>query len=159
MLIPPKKIITKSQLKSANFPDVNIEELCGPASITMLLEMKGYSLSLQEVVHTMSRYKAFVPGVGVVLSRVPRCFQVKLIYMPYVPTWLLKILLQQGYVGAHSVKNRRDLGGHIVLVYAYKDEVLHTCDPNSSNTEPVFVDIEDWRQYSNHRAVFLRSKD
>lgn len=154
--LPYSTVITKDTLKHANFTGADIGELCGPASVAMLLEAGGHRLSIQEVVSTMRRREAFIAGVGTILSRVPRCFEARLFYLPYVPMWLLRLLLRRGYSCAHSIKHQMDMGGHIVFVYAYRNGAVYMYDPNNNTPEPTVVTAKDWHWSSNRRAVFMK---
>ena len=150
------KVITKSQLEKEGFLSENIAELCGPASIAMLLESTGHGLSMEEVVRKMKQCQAFLPGVGTVLARVPSCFSAKITYLRYVPTWLLRFLLWRGYVCVHSVQHKDRPGGHIVFIYGYRQGSLKIYDPNKDELEPDLVPLREWRHRSNRRAVFAR---
>lgn len=151
-----QKVITKHQLRSVHFDEGSVEEVCGPASVAMLLDAAGHDFSMQEVVRRMRYNQAFIPEVGTVLSRTPRCFSLRLFYVPYVPLWLLRLLLLTGYACAHSVKRSSGLGNHIIFVESYRQGVVHAYDPNLNSTESTLISAKEWRLYSNHRAVFLK---
>lgn len=151
----PREVITKSKLKRQGFSGA-VEELCGPASIAMLLTMSGTSISVQEVVEKMEHGGAFVRGVGTILGKAPACFDAPLRYLPYIPTWLLTVLLKLNFGIAHSVKRGESGAGHIVCVYAYKDGMIYFCDPNQDDDNPRSVAAKEWRTLSKRRGLVIR---
>lgn len=152
----PFKVITKAWLKNTGFGAQDAEELCGPASVAMLLQAGGSDMTVQEIVGTMKQQQAFIPGIGTVLARVPHCFRTALTYVPYVPVWLLVMILGRGYGCAHSIKQGADDSGHIVFVYAAKGGLIRFYDPNRDDDAPAAVPVGEWRKMSNHRAVFMK---
>ncbi|HEU0266497.1 MAG TPA: hypothetical protein VFQ70_02625 [Candidatus Saccharimonadaceae bacterium] len=150
------EIITKARLSRMGFSGQSASELCGPAAIAMLLTMSGRKLDIRGIVDAMKARHAFIPGIGTVLARVPRCFQAPLAYLPYVPTWLLVLMLRRGYGFAHSIKQSADSSGHIVFVHRYHAGKIYYYDPNQDTDAPVVLSVREWRQLSNRRAVCMK---
>jgi len=118
--------------------------------------MGGSKLDIRGVVDAMKTRHAFIPGVGTVLARVPRCFQTSLVYLPYVPMWLLVLMLKRGYGFAHSIKQSADSSGHIVFVHRCHAGKIYYYDPNQDTDTPVMLPVREWRKQSNHRAVYMK---
>lgn len=156
MMPIPREIFTKTKLKQYGFGK-DAEELCGPASVAMLLDMGGDPSSIRDVVKAMEQHGAFVQGIGTILAKVARCFSGSLTYMPLLPVWLLVAMLKRGFGFAHSIKQSSGSAGHIVCVSGYRDGLIYFYDPNQNTDAPRKVSIGEWRKLSNRRAVAMRT--
>lgn len=149
-------VITKDQLRRQDQAGEDPSELCGPAALTMLLQSAGEKIDILTVVAKMKQHGAFVRGVGTILSAVPNCFDTRLIYLGYMPLWLLKLLLGRGYTCAHSIRQAGASTGHIIFVCKSSAGAIHFYDPNQATTDAQQLTFAEWRQCSNRRAVIAK---
>lgn len=156
--------ITKSAIRH-QYPEIsNTDELCGLACIAMMVDKKNPKVTIPQLYKLLGRGNAYIKGLGLVMSRVPKVMRgYGIIYSRYLPYWLIVILLKFGYIFAASIKTPK--GNHIVFVYKtkrasfpiYHFPELMYIDPNKSeSSSPLSMSYTKWKKLTNHRLLLTK---
>lgn len=146
--------ITKHYLRT-QLHITNSDELCGVASITMLLHWCGSAESFADIFQRMKALDAFVVGKGTYLQRAVK-LSPRLRYIRYMPLSLLKFFTDHHYGIAASIK-KQDGTNHIVFIYNSDRQHVYYFDPNMPSAQQTLSRTE-WRRVSNKRAIIMKAK-
>lgn len=146
--------LTKQQLKQL-YPAIDASELCGPASIVMMLQYTGSTLSFEEALHLMKQSGALVPSVGTILQRVPHSFRLPMRFLRPLPSFALLWLLRRKFVAVTSIAAAT--GNHIVFVTGCDATHVFYYDPNSTPNRHS-MPFRTWKAVFNKRAVVIQQK-
>ena len=155
--------ITKSSIRN-QYPDIsNTDELCGLACIAMMIDKKNHQLTIPQLYTRLGRGSAYIKGLGLVMSKVPKALKgYGIIYLRYLPYWLIVILLKFGYVFAASIKTPQ--GNHIILLYKsrpfsfpYNLPELQYIDPNQAVDSCLLsMSRAEWGSITNYRLLLTK---
>lgn len=155
--------ITKSGIRH-QYPEIsNTDELCGLACIAMMIDKKNHQLTTPQLYKLLDRGNAYIKGLGLVMSRVPKALRgYGVIYLRYLPYWLIVILLKSGYVFAASIKTPK--GNHIIVLYKskafrfpYNLPELQYIDPNQIEDSCLLsMSYMEWRRLTNYRLLLTK---
>lgn len=159
-----KGLVTKSSIKQ-EFPDlVDVDSMCGIASIFMMLSGHQDRPDFLQLRKSLIKADAYSPDTGVIMKRVPRALPwFRMYYARYMPYWLMILLLRFGYYFSISKKNQN--GNHIVFVYGvrksphlYDFPKIAYVDPNVKDTKSSQRDMSysEWKSCTNHRLLFCK---
>lgn len=147
--------ITKQSIqKDMQIKDV--DELCGVASVAMLLEWCGEDRSFMDVYSHMKLSGSYVKGIGTYLQLTTKTFP-ELRYLRYVPTWLVRVLLTLGYCMAASMR-KPDGTNHIIFICGKDQQGICYYDPNGDEKQK-HMSYKSWSEVSNRRSVILKVGD
>jgi len=147
--------ITKQMIAKMGMP-ANVDELCGVASVTMLLRWNGQDIPLSRVLDKMSSSGAYEEGAGTYLRRTAKIFD-SMHYLhrtPYLLMYLLNVVGNYAFIA--SIKRKND-GNHIVFVYKCNRTHVYYYDPNLTEVAQL-MSHKEWNKVSNGRAVALKAK-
>ena len=136
---------------------MEVSELCGPASVAMMLQYTDTPSSLADILQKMQQGDAFIPGTGTILGRVPASVDRRIRFIGYAPAFLVAWLLRNGFVGAASIT--RPEGSHIIFInHCDEKGNFHYYDANTS-ANPHVMSYETWKEVSNKRIIVVRCDD
>lgn len=131
-------------------------DLCGVASIAMLLQWCGITASFNDIYRGLLISDAYVKGTGTYLQYAVKLYPHKLHYLRYMPTTLMRLLLANRYCIVASVNEDAGSGGHIVFICGGDKQMIYYYDPNK-NEEQKSMSYKEWSRKSNKRAIIMKA--